>query len=148
MRRLSPTRNCIAYCPVFLFSPNSLSQIELHHSGTLFIVSQEYIYWKATIGKRRDTLSVGHCLRFWFTVNILVRANAPAADVGLSVSDSAKSVSLLLLYETTYFLSRMDSIWMKPLVSVGSKPPSSSIEDSRSSYSFYTPVSCLFQLLK
>lgn len=36
--------------------------------------------------------------------------------------------------EGTYFLSLMDSIWMKPEVSVGSKPPISSMEDSRSSY--------------
>lgn len=34
-----------------------------------------------------------------------------------------------------HFLMRIDSIWMKPVVSVGSNPPSSSIEDSFSSYS-------------
>jgi hypothetical protein len=34
----------------------------------------------------------------------------------------------------TYFLIRIDSIWTNPVVSVGSKPPNSSIDDSFSSY--------------
>src|SRR5215471_924066 len=38
-----------------------------------------------------------------------------------------------------YFLILMDSIWINPVVSVGSKPPSSSIEDSCSSYKPYKP---------
>jgi hypothetical protein len=41
----------------------------------------------------------------------------------------------------TYFLMRMDSISMNPVVSVGSKPPNSSMDDSFSSYRPWTNTS-------
>ena len=44
------------------------------------------------------------------------------------------TTQLFFLTAYTYFLILIDSIWMKPVVSVGSKPPSSSMDDWCSSY--------------
>lgn len=70
-----------------------------------------------------------------------LNASLALADVGLCPSIGSKvSKCLMKIQIQVYFLILIDSIWMKPLVSVGSNPPSSSMDDWCSSYRPCIPV--------
>lgn len=83
------------------------------------------------VGRREKLLVAGAVHVLWLD------ASKAFASIGLAPPEVDEKVSIARGREKseagTYFLSLMDSIWMKPEVSVGSKPPISSMEDSRSS---------------